>query len=218
MVSQKKTVKNKNREKEEIKEKKAEMKGKEKISEKDSEGILREPAVLKGQPCPYCHTNNLTLREEDMDMPFFGLVSIFSMDCSNCDFKNSDVECIEKHPPSRYTLEVSSDEDMKIRIVKSSTATVKIPYIGNMEPGPSAEGFITNVEGLLMRFKEILQAIRENEEEDEESREKAKNMMKKIDRAIWGREKIRIIIEDPEGNSGIVSEKAVVEKLPEGKK
>ncbi|MCX6710281.1 MAG: ZPR1 zinc finger domain-containing protein [Candidatus Woesearchaeota archaeon] len=186
------------------------------ISEEGEKEILREPAVLPGQICPVCSTNNLTLKEEDMDIPYFGPVSVFSMECSNCEFRKSDIESIEKHDAARYSLEVTSEEDMKIRIVKSSSATVKIPYIGNMEPGEFSEGFVTNVEGLLMKFKDILQGIRDNEDEEDEAKDKAKNMMKKIDRTIWGREKVKIIIEDPEGNSAIISDKAVVEKI--GKK
>lgn len=180
---------------------------------KDEKEILQKPAELPGQPCPVCGTNNLTLREEDMEIPYFGPVSIFSMSCSNCDFRKSDVECLEAREPCRYTFEVFSEEDMKVRVVKSSAATVKITYIGSMEPGEFSEGFVTNIEGLLMKFKDIVQFIRENEEEDEENRDKAKNIMKKIDRVICGREKIKIIIEDPAGNSAIISDRAVVEKL-----
>ena len=180
--------------------------------------ILHEPAELPGQPCPVCGTNNLTLREEDTEIPYFGPVSIFSMTCSNCNFKKSDLESIEHKEPVKYTFEVSCEEDMKVRVVKSGNATVKIPYIGNMEAGEFTDGFVTNIEGLLMKFKDIVQSIRENEEEDEENRDKAKSMMKKIDRVIWGREKIKIIIEDPTGNSAIISDKAVVEKLKPGKK
>ena len=46
-------------------------------------------------------------------------------------------------------------------------------------------------------------------EEDEESKKKAKNLLKKITRIIWGQEKQKIIIEDPSGNSAIISDKAI---------
>ena len=38
-------------------------------------------------------------------------------------------------------------------------------------------------------------------------------MLKKIDDAIWGRAKLKIIIEDPTGNSAIISDKAKKSKL-----
>jgi len=38
-------------------------------------------------------------------------------------------------------------------------------------------------------------------------------MLKKITRITWGKEKAKIIIEDPSGNSAIISDKAVKAKL-----
>ena len=48
---------------------------------------------------------------------------------------------------------------------------------------------------------------------DEELKKKAKNLLKKIQNILWGEEKIKIIIEDRTGNSAIISDKAVKEKL-----
>ena len=42
---------------------------------------------------------------------------------------------------------------------------------------------------------------------------KAKNLLKKIQKISWGQEKAKLIIEDPSGNSAIISEKAVKSKL-----
>ena len=45
-------------------------------------------------------------------------------------------------------------------------------------------------------------------EEDDELKQKAKNMLKKLFRVRCGEEKLKIIIEDPTGNSAIISDKA----------
>ena len=101
---------------------------------------------------------------------------------------------------------------MKIRVVKSSNATVKIPHIGSIEPGEAANGYITNIEGILQRMKKQIEVLSDDSEE-EEDRKKAKNMLKKLLRVMWGQEKLKLIIEDPSGNSAIISEKAVKSKL-----
>ena len=101
---------------------------------------------------------------------------------------------------------------MNVRIVKSSQATVKIPHITTIESGPGANGYITNVEGLLKRVKHIIEITRDAEE-DEAIKKKAKNLLKKLSKIMFGQEKIKIIIEDPSGNSAIISEKAVKSKL-----
>ncbi len=176
-----------------------------------------EPETVSGETCPFCHEKTLTLMEHKTEVPYFGEVYIFSMSCSNCKYHKADVECVEQHEPTRYNLEVSSEEDMKIRVVKSSAATVKIPHVTTIEPGEAANGYVTNVEGILNRVKHALEIAKEASGEDEEESEKARNLLKKINKVIFGSEKIKIIIEDPTGNSAIISDKAAKEPL-KGKK
>ncbi len=170
------------------------------------------PQTMKGQPCPMCLKKTLTLIEEGMEIPYFGKVYLFSMSCRSCKFHKADIEAEEQHEPTKFTIDVDSEKDMKIRIVKSSEATVKIPHIMTIEPGTNAEGYISNIEGLLNRVKKQIEVIRDSEE-DPALKKKAKNMLKKITKAMWGQDKLKIIIEDPSGNSAIVSDKAKKSKL-----
>ena len=173
---------------------------------------MSEPEMISGQPCVFCHQKTLTLTEHEVEVPYFGKVSLFSMTCSTCKYHKSDVEAIEQKEPSRYTFEISSEEDMKVRVVKSSEATVKVPYIADITPGPASQGFVTNIEGILNRIKHQIETARDTAE-DEEDRKKAKNLLKKITRVVWGQEKQKIIIEDPSGNSAIISDKAEKAKM-----
>ena len=175
-----------------------------------------EPEVLAGQPCPFCQHNTLSLMEQEKEIPYFGKILLFSMDCENCKYHKSDIECVDSNEPARYTLEVSSEEDLKIRIIKSSSATVKIPHITTIEPGEISNGYVTNVEGLLNRVKHQIEVIKETSDEEEDVN-KAKNLLKKLGRVMWGQESLKIIIEDPTGNSAIISDKAVKEAM-KGKK
>ena len=168
--------------------------------------------TLEGRDCPICKTKNLTLTEMESDIPYFGKVFLFSMNCSNCKYHKADVEAAETHEPVKYTLDISSEEDMNIRIVKSAGATVKIPHMITMEPGEASQGFITNVEGLLRRVKKIVEFAK-NCAEDKSEQKKAKNMLKKLQKVMWGTEQLKIIIEDKTGNSAIISEKAVKKKI-----
>jgi len=170
------------------------------------------PAIIRGETCPVCHNKTLTLSESEMDIPFFGHTYLFSMNCSSCGYHKTDVEAAEKKEPCRYTVEINSDKDMRIRVVKSSNATVRIPHIGIIEPGESSNGYVTNVEGILQRFKKITEMLRD-EADDKTEQKKAKNMIKKLTRVMWGQDKVKLIIEDPSGNSAIISDKAVKKKL-----
>lgn len=173
---------------------------------------MTEPDILKGQTCPMCNKNTLTLSESSIEVPYFGRLFLFSMECSGCKYKKADVEAEQQKPACKFTFEVASKDDLNVRIVKSSEATIKIPHVGSIEPGPASEGYVTNVEGIIQRIKQQVEAIRDAEE-DEDAKKKAKNLLKKIQKVLWGDEKIKIIIEDPSGNSAIISEKAIKGKL-----
>ena len=168
--------------------------------------------ILKGETCPVCGKKTLTLTESDIEVPFFGKLFVFSMICESCKYKKVDVEAAEQHEPARYTLDVNTKEDLNARVIKSSEATVKIPYIGSIEPGPASEGFVSNIEGIINKMKEQIEHWRDGEE-DEAIKTKCKNMIKKLQRALGASEELKIIIEDPTGNSAIISDKAKKEKL-----
>lgn len=188
-------------------------------STKDAEKkVAKDAEILEGEMCPFCHEKKLVLMDMKKEIPFFGIAYIFSMDCSGCGYHKADIEAETAKDPCKYSIDISSEEDMKIRVVKSSFANVKLPHIGDILSGPSSNGYVTNIEGILNRMIKQLEIIRDNEEEEEESRKKAKNMIKKLHRVIWGQEKQKLIIEDFTGNSAIISDKAIKEKMKVTKK
>jgi|SRR3989344_2544718 len=170
---------------------------------------------LEKQKCPVCFKDNATLTEEETEIPYFGKVFVFSLKCENkeCNYHMSDVECEEAKEPSRYTIEVNSDKDMCIRVVKSSSGVVKIPQLKvSIEPGLASIGYVTNIEGVLERVKKIVEDERDVTEDDD-VKDNAKKLLKKIWKIKLGDMPIKIIIEDPTGNSAIISDKAKIEKL-----
>jgi zinc finger protein len=172
------------------------------------------PQVLKGETCPSCGKKTLMLMESDMDIPYFGKAFIFGMDCENegCGYHIADVELENNKGPVKLEFEINCEDDMKVRVVKSSSATIKLPRIMTIQPGPVSNGYITNIEGILNRVKVMLEKQRD-ESEEKSDRKKAKNMLKKIQDIMWGSDSIKLTIEDPNGNSAIISDKTVVSKL-----
>ncbi len=172
---------------------------------------------LEKQKCIFCHEDKLTLMQDELDIPYFGKVFVFSMKCEGCNFSKSDVEAAQIREPSKITFTVENKKDLNVRVVKSSSASIKIPGLKiDSRPGPASEGFVSNIEGLLERFKKILESARDNSEE-EEDKKAVKNLLKKLWRVECGDEPLKIIIEDPTGNSGIISDKTIVEKVKPSK-
>jgi len=168
---------------------------------------------LEKQDCPFCNNKTLTLIEDSKDIPYFCKCYLFSMNCSICNYNKSDIESEEKKDPVKYTFEVKNKKDLDVRVVKSSEATIKIPNLRlSVTPGPASEGFISNIEGVLDRFKKIVESERDSTDDDD-VRKKAKNLLKKMWKVMLGEVPIKVIIEDPSGNSAIISKDAKVEKL-----
>ena len=56
-----------------------------------------------------------------------------------------------------------------------------------------------------------IEFLKETSEEESEKK-KAKNMLKKLTKVMWGQEKLTIFLDDPNGNSAIISEKVKFKK------
>lgn len=170
---------------------------------------------LEGQKCIFCGKKTLTLMQDELDIPFFGKVFAFSMKCEDkdCNYFKSDVEAAEIKEPCKVTFEVKSKEDLNVRVIRSSTSHIKIPAIKlDLRPGPAAEGYVSNIEGVIERYKKVLEGRRDTTDDPSE-RKSIKNLLKKIWKVQCGDIPIKIVIEDPIGNSSIISERAVIEKL-----
>lgn len=168
---------------------------------------------LKNQVCPFCKKKNLSLIEETYNIPHFGKCFLMSMRCSNCNYFKSDVEAEKRKEPTQQIFKIEDKKDLNTKVIKSSEATIKIPQL-KMESTPSVAsiGYISNLEGLLLRFKKIIEQQRASTD-DPKVRKSAKNLLKKLWKVELGEFPLKIIIEDPSGNSAIVSEKTEVKKL-----
>ncbi len=172
----------------------------------------------KGQPvlsiiCPACSKPGAKIIFNVHEIPYFGEVMESVLICENCNYKHVDIEILEEREPARYTLKVETEEDLNARVLRSSSGTIRIPELGvEVFPGRESMGFITNVEGVLERVKEAI-GMAERWAEEEEKKLRARELLEKIDRITSGKESMTLIVEDPTGNSAIISKKVKKEKL-----
>jgi len=134
------------------------------------------------------------------------------MTCNSCHYHSSDIQLEKKDNPMKYTFTVEKEDDLKVRVIKSGEAIVKIPQFRmSVTPGPSSIGYISNIEGVIRRFKKIVEDQRDTAE-NPEVKKTAKNLLKKFWKVECGELKLKIVIEDPSGNSAIISDKVVISK------
>jgi zinc finger protein len=100
-------------------------------------------------------------------------------------------------------VKVSGSGDLKIMVARSNTASIEIPELElRLDPAGHSQAFVTNIEGVLMRFEEALQRLKildgstENVESD--------RIQGMLELAREGKLSFTVIIEDPQGNSTLV--------------
>jgi zinc finger protein len=147
------------------------------------------------------------------NIPYFEDVMYISAKCE-CSFRFADTMILSSKEPMRYEMSVEAPEDLNARVIRSTSGTIRIPEMGIIiEPGTASESYISNIEGILQRVQSVIMTASKWVKEDEDKFARSQELMHMLEEVIESRKKITIIIEDPLGNSAIISKKAVATKL-----
>ncbi len=132
--------------------------------------------------------------------------------CSACDFKHADVMHLGEYEPMRYEFRITSDVDMMVRVVRSSTGMIKVPELGvTVKPGHTSEGYVSNIEGVLNRIETVIKLAIEKADQTIHRRGEAR--LKKLELIRNGKKTANLILMDPFGHSAIIDKRAKKRKL-----
>ncbi|HID60873.1 MAG TPA: ZPR1 zinc finger domain-containing protein [Hadesarchaea archaeon] len=175
--------------------------------------MLKREFVLPGGCCPICGAKDAFQVKGKIDnIPYFGETMETLVSCSNCKFKHADVMHLEKQEPMRYEFYISSEKDLMVRVVKSSTGVIKIPELGvTVKPGSWSGGYISNIEGVIDRIEKAIEVA--IEKANSIKRRRGETKLKKLEAIRGGKEKAKIIVMDPFGHSAIVDERVKKREL-----
>ncbi len=144
-----------------------------------------------------------------MDLPYFGDAIQTTLSCGACGYRHGDLLLTRRREPVRITVRVARAEQLSDRVARSSSATIRIPELeAAMEPGPRAEAFVSNVEGVLRRFLGVVQG-QEAVAATKTTRATLARVRRRIEGMIAGKEPFTFVIEDPTGNSDVHDDEAV---------
>jgi zinc finger protein len=153
--------------------------------------------------CSCCGEESLEVKEVQTDIPKFGKLVIISMLCSKCGYRFNDIIPLEYKGPSKIEYKVKELKDLSAKVIRSKTSKITIPELGlELLPGPRAEAFITNIEGVLDRFLSIAEYLYDTSRGIIKKR--ALEAINKIKLAMDGKIEFTLIIEDEYGNSAII--------------
>ena len=164
--------------------------------------------------CPVC-SSEMEFNWETEEIPYFGEAMIIAGVC-NCGYRHSDTILLTQKEPLRYTMEVTEIDDLDARVIRSCSGTVRVPELGvDIEPGPASESYVSNIEGVLDRIRDIVMFATNSARNagSIESTQRGEEILNSLELAKDGNFKLTVIIEDPLGNSAIASNKAIKSSL-----
>ena len=179
----------------------------------DMDDVITGKGAEMKMDCPVCGgKNTATYTTQTHELAYFGEIVESTIQCERCGFRHNDIITTEQKDPAKHSL-IISKKNLDSRVVRSQSATVSLPEIGiKVEPGPKSEGYISNVEGVLIRFRDATERAL-NMFTDAKSQENGKKVLENINKVLDGEMETLLLIEDPFGQSKIMDVRAKTEPL-----
>ncbi|KAJ1443265.1 Zinc finger, ZPR1-type [Sesbania bispinosa] len=157
--------------------------------------------------CMRCGQNGITRFLLTL-IPHFRKILLSAFECSHCGERNNEVQFAGEIQPRGccYSLEIPSGEQKMLnrQVVKSESATIKIPELDFEIPPEAQRGSLSTVEGILMRAADELQALQEERRKvAPETAEAIDQFLVKLRACATGESSFMFILDDPAGNSFI---------------
>ena len=165
------------------------------------------------QPCPVCHSaNGLAMIAHTTEIPYFGEHTQLTLVCDACGWKHTDFIPAEGRKPGSWSLQIDSSDHMSTRVVRSGSCTVRLVELDlEASPGGASTGYVSNIEGVLTRFEDIIQTLMRDAED--EILEKCSDLLSELARVRVGELSLELQLLDPLGHSQILHGDAVPREL-----
>ena len=158
--------------------------------------------------CPSCKMGKIKMTKTIYDVSDGDKMLLIKFECDKCQFSNNDIiPLTTNNTPGKMTLKVSNEKDLKSKIYRSPIGRLEIPELElSVEPGPSADFYYTNIEGVLFRFENAVSIYRKNLENDDAEIDELDKILINLRKALKGEFEFTLILTDSEGGSYILPE------------
>ena len=156
--------------------------------------------------CPDCADGIISIDTIEYDLPDGDKMLIVKFVCDSCTFQKNDIiPMTTRIEPGIMTLKVSNENDLKSKIYRSPTGKLEIPELELIvEPGPRADFYYTNVEGILLRFEGAVLIYKNNLEKNDPEFKEIEQILIDLHKAVKGELKFTLQITDIGGGSYII--------------
>ena len=170
--------------------------------------------------CPMCSVEGqLRMMTHIDEIPYFGEHTQITVLCHSCGWRQTDFIPAEGKKPGMSKLFISKPEHIRARVVRSSSCTIRIPELDlEVSPGTASTGYVSNIEGVIDRFMEIIIMVTRQAYTDDLEMTEIKRLQEMHTTLLELKEDPipkPLIIEllDPNGHSQILHEDAVLEEI-----
>ncbi len=166
-------------------------------------------------PCAQCGSDDsLMMLSLSSEIPYFGEHTQITILCEHCGWKHTDFIPSEGKKPGFWSIVLDSIDKLTSRIVRSSSCTIRIPQLDlEVTPGGSSSGFVSNIEGVINRFENVVMTFIRGSSDSNEVIQKANKILEELKIAKSGGAKIEIVLLDPRGRSQIIHDEAESREL-----
>lgn len=157
--------------------------------------------------CMRCRENGTT-KLMLTQIPHFRKILLSAFECPHCGERNNEVQFAGELQPRgcSYTLKFPAG-DVKMlnrQVVKSESATIKIPELDFEIPPEAQRGSLSTVEGILTRAADGLAALQEERRKvDPKTAEAIDQFLSKLRACATANSPFTFVLDDPAGNSFI---------------
>ncbi|MBO58339.1 MAG: hypothetical protein CMA77_05025 [Euryarchaeota archaeon] len=180
-------------------------------------------------PCPSCDENGtLKMLSLSSEIPYFGEHTQITISCKKCGMRQTDFIPADERGALSYRLSIEKLEHLNARVVRGPSGTLRIPELDlEASPGNQATGYVTNIEGAITRFIDIVRMMMRQLASDIDSDDNVEDadirleLLMQLEIALialkngelFGELSLEIL--DPKGHSIIAHEDAVKRELSE---
>lgn len=156
--------------------------------------------------CPSCANGTIQIKKSIYDLKDGDQMLILKYECNKCKFSKSDIIPLSTQmEPGVITLKITDKKDLDSKIYRSPSGYMEIPELDlEVEPGRASYFYFTNVEGILVRFKEAVEMFKRSLDQNDDAHAKVDKILSNIDKAINGEFSFTLKITDLQGGSYII--------------
>ena len=173
-------------------------------------------------PCPVCSKfGDVYMIAHVSEIPYFGEHTQVTVMCHSCGWRQTDFIPAEGKKAGGWSLVIENEDNLKSRVVRSSSCTVKIEELDlQVFPGSSSTGYVSNVEGVLNRFLKIIDMVFDDLKNDTEVNDEEIARLESMKTQIINLGKkesnsLTLTLLDPHGHSMIIDKSAIERDLTE---